>query len=250
MMMLREADALRIFVPVAIRAIFMRLAPRLEAAAGRALAPIFDLNPAIPERILAGEAYDIGLTNPPYVDALVAAGRADGASQRPFGRIPLAIGRRAGVEAPVLTDTAEIAAVLHGAESIAYTGEGTSGRTYLDAMTRLGLSEVVAPKGRPMGAGGPVASVVAGETELAVQPLTTIMSSPGVVLAAIFPAEAGAQIEISVFLSTSCAVGAADVLDVLAGSELDTELAAAGVMRFKPRAGSPSGLGNVGRANH
>lgn len=49
----RDADALRIFVPVAIRAIFMRLAPRLEAAAGRALAPIFDLNPAIPKCIQA-----------------------------------------------------------------------------------------------------------------------------------------------------------------------------------------------------
>ncbi len=243
----RDAGALRIFVPVAIRAIFERLAPRLEAAAGRALAPAFDLNPAIPERILAGEAYDIGLTNPPYVDALVAAGRADGASQRPFGRIPLAIGRRAGVEAPVLTDEAEIAALLRGAESIAYTGDGTSGRTYLDAMARLGLSEAAAPKSRPMGAGGPVASVAAGETELAVGPLTTIMSSRGLVPAAIFPAAAGTQIDIAVFLSTSCAAGAADVLDVLAGTELDTELAAAGVMRLDRRAGSPSDLGNVSR---
>jgi hypothetical protein len=178
MTMRQDADALRIFVPVAIRAIFMRLSPRLEAAAGRALAPVFDLNPAIPERILAGEAYDIGLTNPPYVDALVAAGRADGASQRPFGRIPLATGRRAGMEAPVLTDAAGVAALLRGAESIAYTGEGTSGRTYLDAMARLGLAEAVAPKSRPMGAGGPVAAVAAGETELAVGPLTVIEIDP------------------------------------------------------------------------
>jgi molybdate transport system substrate-binding protein len=229
-----DTGALRIFVPVAIRALFMRLAQRLEAAAGRALAPVLDLNPAIPERILAGEAYDIGLTNPPYVDALVAAGRADGASQRPFGRIPLAIGRRAGMEAAVLTDAAGIAALLRGAESIAYTVDGTSGRTYLDAMARLGLSEAVAPKGRPMGAGGPVASVAAGETELAVQPLTTIMASAGVIPAAIFPAAAGTQIDISVFLSTLPAAGASDVLDVLTRPELDAELAAAGVMRFEP----------------
>ncbi|MBX9594233.1 MAG: substrate-binding domain-containing protein, partial [Roseomonas sp.] len=234
MTMPRDAEALRIFVPEAIRAIFERLAARLEATAGRALAPVFDLNPAIPERIRAGEAYDIGLTNPPYVDALVAAGRADGASMRPFGRIPLAIGRRAGVVAPVLTDAAGIAALLRSAESIAYTGEGTSGRTYLDAMARLGLSEAVAPKGRPMGAGGPVASVAAGETELAVGPLTTIRASPGVVPAAIFPAAAGAQIDIAVFLSMSCAAGAADVLNVLAGAELDAELADAGVMRLDP----------------
>lgn len=125
----RGADSLRILVPVAIRAIFARLAPRVEAATGRALMPIFDLNPAIPERIPAGEAYDIGLTNPPYVDALVAAGRVDGANPRPFGRIPLAIGRRAGVDASVLKDAAEIATLLRRAESIAYIGDGTSGRT-------------------------------------------------------------------------------------------------------------------------
>ncbi len=136
--------------------------------------------------------------------------------------------------APVLTGALGIAALLRGAESIAHTGEGTSGRTYLDAMARLGLAAAVAPKGRPMRAGGPVASVAAGETELAVGPLTTIMASLGVVPAAIFPAAAGAEIDISVFLSTLSAAGASNVLDVLAGTELDAELAAAGVMRFEP----------------
>jgi len=228
------AGALRIFVPLAIRAVFEGLVSRLEAAAGRAPALVLDLNPAIPRRIQAGEPYDVALTNPPYVATLVAAGLVDGASHRPFGRVPLAIGRRAGVAAPVLTDAPEIIALLRGAASIAYTGAGTSGKTYLDAMARLGLAEAVATKARPMGGAGPVASVAAGETELAVGPLTTILASPGVVPAAIFPEALGTGIDMSVFLSPLPGPGAAGVLDFLTGPELDAELADAGAKRFAP----------------
>lgn len=230
----RDDGGLRIFVPEAIRAIFVRLVPRLAAEAGRGLAPTIDLHPAIARRIQAGEPYDIALTNPPYVAALVAAGLADGASHRPFGRTPLAIGRRAGADRPVLTDPAAIAALLLAADSIAYTAAGTSGPTFLRAMARLGLSEAVVPKGRPMGAGGPVAAVAAGEATLCVGPLTTIMASPGIVPAASFPAAVGASIDISVFLSPSSPAGAAAVLDRLTGAELDAELAAAGLTRIEP----------------
>jgi hypothetical protein len=226
-------SVLRIFVPVAIRALMDRLAPRMEAAAGTSLSPVIDLNPAILERIAAGEAFDIGLTNPPYVKTLVAAGHADGASHRAFGRVPLAVGRKAGSEEPVRTGAQEVVALFRGAESIGYTGAGTSGRTYLDVLARLGLEDEVITKSRAMGGGEPVASVVAGETELAVAPLTTILSTPGVMPAAIIPEELGTHIDMSVFLSPTPRAGAATVLEFLTASELDSELATAGVMRFE-----------------
>jgi hypothetical protein len=227
------ASGLRIFLPLAVRAVMDSLRPRLEAAAGRTLMPLVDLNPAIAKHIAAGEQFDVGLTNPPYVEELIAAGRVDGASHRPFGRVPLAIGRRAGTGSSVATTAAEIAALLRTAKSIGYTGAGTSGKTYLDAMERLGLRDEVAAKSRPMGAGESVASVAAGETELAVAPLTSIMSSPGIVPAAIFADALGAHIDISVFLSPSPGAGAAAVLAFLTAADLDAELAAAGVMRFE-----------------
>jgi len=226
------AGELRTFVPLAIRTVMERLQSRLEAAAGQALVPFVDLNPAIAKRIAAGEAFDIGLTNPQYVEELIAAGRVDRASHRPFGRVPLAIGRRAGANAPVLTGTADIAALLRGAKSIGYTGAGTSGQTYLEAMERLRLWDAVAAVSRPMGAGEAVASVEAGATELAVAPLTSILASPGIVPAAVFPDALRAHIDISVFLSPSPDVGATAVLAFLTATELDAELAAAGVMRF------------------
>lgn len=205
----------------------------MEAAARVSVTQLIDLNPAIPERISTGEAYDIGLTNPRYAKALIAARHADGASHRAFGRVPLAVGRRAGPGGPIRKDVQDIKALLGGAKSIAYTGAGTSGRTYLDVMERLGLKNAVVTKSRAMGGGEPVASAAAGETELAVAPLTTVLSTPGVVPAAVFPEELGTHIDMSVFLSATPQTGAATVIAFLTASELDDELAAAGVLRFE-----------------
>ncbi|SDD68465.1 ABC transporter substrate-binding protein [Ruegeria marina] len=225
--------SLRIFLPVAIRGLMTRLGPRLDTAAGAAVAQTVDLNPRIPERINAGEAFDIGLTNPEYVPALIDRGRVDAATHRPFGRVPLAVGRRSGPETQVLRDAPAISELFRKAESIAYTGAGTSGRMFLNAVARLGLPETVASKSRPMGGGEPVASVAAGETELAVAPLTTILSTPGISPAAVFPSGFGTDIDMSVFLAMSPGSGAAAVLDLLTTSVLDEELAAAGIQRFR-----------------
>lgn len=226
---------LRMFVPVAIRAFIGDLVPRIEVAAGVSVEEVIDLNPVIPKRIAAGEAYDIGMTNPHYAKVLIASGHADGASHRALGRVPLAVGRQVGAEGAVRKDVEGIGALLREAESISYTGAGTSGRTYLDVMERLGLSEAVLPKSRSMGGGEPVASVAAGETELAVAPLTTILSTPGLAPAAVFPEELGTHIDMSVFLSARPRSGAAAALGLLTNSELDGEFAAAGILRFELR---------------
>lgn len=225
-------EDLRMFVPVAIRAFMDRLAPRVQAAAAVSLRQIVDLNPRIPERIMAGEAFDIALTNPTHARALVASGHADGATHFPFGRVPLAIARRAGTDHPVRTDMPGVAALLRDAESIAYTGAGTSGRSYLDAVARLGLTDTVLSRSRPMGGGEPVASVADGTTELAIAPLSTVLSTPGVIPAAVFPDVFGAAIEMSVLLGNAPGAGAAAVLAFLTASDLDAELAAAGLVRF------------------
>jgi molybdate transport system substrate-binding protein len=64
------SNEIRMFVPAAIKVIMGQLAPRIEAAAGAVVSQIIDLNPTIPKRIAAGEAFDIAMTNPPYAMAL------------------------------------------------------------------------------------------------------------------------------------------------------------------------------------
>jgi hypothetical protein len=227
------SSELRIFVPLAIGAIMNRLVPRMEAVASTSIVQLCDLNPAIPERIMAGELYHIGLTNPPYVNALVAAGYVHGPSHYAFGRVPLAVCRKAGEQDPVRKDIEEIKDLFRRAESIAYTGAGTSGKTYLDVMKRLDLNNVILSKSQALGGGEPVAAVMAREIELAVAPLTTILSTSGVAPVAIFPDGLESHIDMSVFVSTRPHTGAEAILAFLTSRELDDELAAAGVLRFE-----------------
>ena len=224
---------LRMFVPAAIRAVMKRLTPRLEAETGVLLIQEVELNPLIPERIRAGEPYDIGLTNPPYAKALIDDGFADGGSHRAFGRVSLAVARKGGAHSKKIVDSNGIEALLRSAKSITYTGAGTSGRTYLDAMERMGLTDSVLPRSHAMAGGVPAVSVANGEYELAIAPLTTVIATPGVVPAAVFPEHLGTHIDMSVFRSTASPVAAAKVIDFLTDHDLDDELAAAGIARFE-----------------
>jgi hypothetical protein len=209
-----------------------RLAPRLGVVSGRRTELVIDLNPAIADRIAAGEHFDVGLTNPHFVQTLITAGRIDRVSHRPFGRVPLAIGCREGAAPGLVTTVEAIRSLITSAKSIGYTGAGTSGHTYLDVVERLGLSHTALPKSRPMDAGGPVAAVAKGEVEFCVVPLTTVRSAPGVAPVAIFPSELRADIDISVFLSPAPAEGASTILEFLTSGEIDPDLEAAGLIRF------------------
>ncbi|MBW6496493.1 MAG: substrate-binding domain-containing protein [Burkholderiaceae bacterium] len=225
-------NTLRLFVPAAIRAVMVRLAPRIEAATEVRLIQEVELNPLIPARIRAGEPYDIGLTNPPYAKTLIEDGFADSGSNRAFGRVPLAVARRGEAQGQIVADSMGIETLLRSAKSIVYTGAGTSGRTYLGAIERMGLTDSVLPRSHPMAGGVPAASVATGEYELAIAPLTTVLATPGVVPAAVFPEYLGTHIDMSVFRSTTSPDVASTVIEFLIGHHLDDELAAAGIARF------------------
>ena len=192
-----------------------------------------ELNPLIPERIRSGEPYDIGLTNPPYAKTLINNGFADGGSHRAFGRVSLAIARRGEAHGEIIADSNGIEALLRSAKSIAYTGPGTSGRTYLDAIERMGLTGPFLPPSHALAGGVPAALVAAGEYELAIAPLTTVIATPGVGPAAVFPEHLGTHIDMSIFRNAVSPIAAETVIDILTGHGFDDELAAAGIARFE-----------------
>jgi hypothetical protein len=225
---------IRMFVPVAIRAIADVLAPRMGSAAAAPVTRIVDLNPLIHRRILAGEAFDIGLTNPSFVSSLAARGHVDAASRRPFGTIPLALGRRRGSAArPVVRDRVGVATLLREVGTIAYVGAGTSGVAYLDLLDRLGLSWSVCPRSVSMERGTAVPALLSGRVDLLAAPLTTLLAHPGLQPAAILPDELGVRIPLEVFVRPDPPHGALGLLAFLVSSELDTDLAAAGVLRAR-----------------
>jgi len=229
------AKTARLFVPIAIRFQVNTLLDLLAPTLGFEVECIVDLNPAIPKRILAGEKFDLGITNPQYVDDLIRAGKIAEASHSPFGRVPLAVAIKGDGAGLTNTSAESISALFRKARSIAYTGAGTSGKTFLDVCTRMGVLEDIRAKTRPMAAGEPVAAVASGEVELAIAPLSTVIATCGVESVAIFPADLRADIEMSMFLSADMPPNKAAVSlhEALADNSLDDFLCTRGIFRFR-----------------
>ncbi len=57
--------------------------------------------------------------------------------------------------------------MLRKARSVAYTGDGTSGRIFCDMARLLGIVDDMAPRLHPMAAGEPVRAVATGSIALA-----------------------------------------------------------------------------------
>ncbi len=228
----------QLFAPVAIRALLNEVLARHMESRACTVEVTFDLNPNIPQRILAGKAFDVGITNPWYVQNLIDAGQVDAASHTPLGRVPLAVAGQDTQVQSVLTSPDGICKLLQSAHSIAFTADGTSGKTFLGVMQRLGLSEQVSGKLVPMGPGhpeiSPVGSLAKGDVDVAIAPLTTIMAAPGVYPLAKFPEELNTDIRMSMFLSSASAKKqhAIDLMRFLSDPARDSDFAARGMERF------------------
>jgi ABC-type molybdate transport system substrate-binding protein len=222
-----------LLAPVALKAAVTDLVAEFGRISGVPVETDIVLNPEVPRRIAKGEAFDVAITNPGYVADLVDAGYADSGSHRAFGRVPLAIAI-AGETGDASRRPEDVADLLLSAESIAYTGAGTSGRIFREMAEGLGVLDRIEARLRPMDAGAPIRAVAEGRAVLAAAPLTVVRTTPGVRAAAICPPEMGTDIEMSIFLSPDAAhrADARALLSFLTDARHDASLSGAGVERF------------------
>lgn len=219
---------------VALQVILQELAAKFEADTGTTVSLAFDTNPMIARRIEKREPFDVALINPHLMDGLKSRDLIIPPTKVNFGRSPMGIGVRAGH--PPL-DVSPISAFVHlllTAQSIGYSSDGTSGRRFLEILGHLGIAEAVRTKLKPLEGGIAGHAVAAGQVELCIAPITTIMAAaPGVIVAGTLPVELDNQIEFA------AAVGAcvrdrpaADAfITFLTSPSLDAHLAAKGLER-------------------
>lgn len=226
---------IKLFSAVAVRAEILALLAKLDTVGQRAVETIFDLNPAVALRILNGEAFHVGIANPWHVSELIEHGKALAKSHVPFGRVPLAIGIHENEAGTVSRTIEQIQELLLGGQTVAYTGDGTSGKTFLGVIERLGIAGKMEGKLAAMGAGEPVRAVANRQIQFCAAPLTTIVAADGVSPIAVLPDELSANIDMSIFLSPSAEYNsnANALLAFLVSSERDAFLESRGVTRFE-----------------
>lgn len=218
---------------LAVQAEVEELVPRFSREQGVGVSVNYDVNPAVAERVMNGEAFDAGLNNPWYVDEMIAQGRVIPDVHVPFGRIPLAIGAAATAGEIVNSHTA-VRALLAEADSIAYVATGTSGKTLLRAIALMGLEQQLKGRLRPMGAGEPPTAAAQGRVQYAIVPLSRIIAAPGIAPVAIFPDDLELNIDMSMFIHAGSKRPdrARQLIRFLSDPVHDTYLAAHGISRF------------------
>jgi molybdate transport system substrate-binding protein len=219
---------------VAVHAEIEDLIPQFTRRHGVAVDVNYDVNPAVAKRVMAGEAFDVGLNNPWYVEEMIQRGLVRPDIHVPFGRVPLTIGAAGSETQEVVSSPEAVRALLLNADSIAYTSIGTSGKTFLRALENMGLQDQLLDRLRPMGAGEPPIAAAKGDVQYAIAPLSRIVAAPGVVPVATFAPELGLDIDMSMFVHRSGRVAPAmKLIAYLSDPKFDDYLQSHGVHRYK-----------------
>ena len=155
------------------------LGPRLERAAGEALAIRHATTAALASEIASGAAVDVALLTAAGIERLAKLGRLAAGSAVVIGRSGVGLAVRAGAQRPDIATPEALAQTLRAAAAVAYTTEGASGLHFVSVLRRLGIEADVTAKARTRPGGLIAELVVRGEATLAVQQISELLAVPG-----------------------------------------------------------------------
>jgi molybdate transport system substrate-binding protein len=178
--------------------------PRFEHATGHKLAVKYAPSGPLLKLIDAAEPFDVVLIFPHLVDELIKQGKVAQSTRVNIARAGLGLVVKRGASKPDIRSTDAFKRVLLLSQSIAYAAQGPSGTHLMNVLDRLGITQEVKPKLKPMEAGSLVAGPVArGEVEMGVVAIPFILAEPGAELAGPLPQELQDYVRYSSGVATS-----------------------------------------------
>ena len=162
------------------RAAVRELVRQFERATGHRVAIRFDVNAEVKRSIEAGETFDATVLNPEVLDDLIRQGRISAATRASIGQAGVGVAVRAGAPKPDIASPEAFRRTLLAAKSVAFPGEGASGRYFVGLLGRLGIADEMKPKLKPMPASDAVEVVARGEAEMVVVVMARMAGVPGI----------------------------------------------------------------------
>jgi len=184
-----QAAELKVLSGNGARAAVLELAARFDRASGHKTSVEFAVNPQTRAKIESGQAFDVAILNPPVLDALIRQKLIVAETRAVLGRAGIGVGIREGASKPDISTVDAFKRVLLRSKSVAYPGEGASGKYFVSVVERLGIAAEMKPKMRPMPAEYNVEVVASGEAEMVVVVASRISGVPGVQLVGGIPQE-------------------------------------------------------------
>jgi molybdate transport system substrate-binding protein len=175
-----EAAELKVLSGNGARAAVRELVSRFERASRHKVMLRFEVNAALERKIKAGETFDVAILNPPVIDELIRHGSVVAGTRADIGRAGLGVAVRAGAPKPDIGSVEAFKRALTAATSVAFPGEGASGRYFVGLVDRLGLAAEMKERLRPMAAEDTVEVVARGESDMVVVVASRIYDVEGI----------------------------------------------------------------------
>jgi molybdate transport system substrate-binding protein len=175
-----QAAEIKVLSGNGARAAVTELGEQFERASRHAVRIVFAVNPEVKRRIDGGEAFDVVVLNPPVLDALIKEGKVRRDTRSVIGRAGIGAAVRDGAPKPDISTVEAFKRTLLSMNSVAYPGEGASGKYFVSVVDRLGIATEMKPKMRPMPAEYNVEVVATGEVDMVVVVASRIAGVKGV----------------------------------------------------------------------
>lgn len=193
-----NAAELNVLCSGAMRAAIKELAPAFEKASGHKLNLAFATAGKVEEKVAAGDSVDVAIVTKPRMDKLVRSAKVTGGTVISLAQVEIGLAVKKGTPKPDIGSVEAFKRAMLNAKSIAYidpASGGTSGIHMAAVFEKLGIAGELKPKLRlvspPPGQSSARAgdTVMRGEAEIAIQPISELQEVEGIEVVGALPAE-------------------------------------------------------------
>ncbi len=167
----------------------------------------------------AGEVFDAAFVAPFVLDQLEKEGKIIANSRTNFLRVPIGVAVRTGSAKPDISSVEAFKRTLLQAKSIAYLTAGISGPYLQGLFERFGIAKEMQSKAKRTETDTVGELVAAGEAEIGVTAIATLIATPGVDIVGPLPPEIQSYVFFAGAVSTNAVVPdvASDLIKFLTG---------------------------------
>lgn len=162
-----------------------------------------DLPLHIKQKLNAGLSFDATFVAPFVMDELIKEGRVSADSRTKFLRVPIGVAVRAGAARPDISSVDAFKNAMINAKSLAFLKAGMSG-PHLDGLfERFGITDEIRVKAVRTETDTVGELVAAGEVEIGVTAIATLMATPGLDIVGRIPSKIQSYVDFEGAVSTN-----------------------------------------------
>jgi len=184
-----NAAEVKVMAGAGMRGAFEELVPQFERATGHKIVIQYGGGGALRKQIEAGEAFDLVIIDSAEVDNLIKQGKIAGDTRMDIVRGVIGVAVREGSPKPDISSVDAFKTTLLSVKSFTYAPDSPYGRHLSQAFDRLGITEQLKARTKANALARVPEVLAAGEVELAIAGIPTLLSVKGVQIVGPLPGE-------------------------------------------------------------